>query len=850
MRQAASIRGWMALGLLGCALGFGGAPAQANPESATVQSALTWRVDGSGDYPLPHLTQGTYASPQVVPTSGQVKALTATWTFEGQVTLELSADGGLHYAQAVNGVPLTSGFMGGNRLKWRAALSPDSQLTEVRLSYADSSGVVGTFGQPELSGFRYRKAIAIKGPASGELFNNQIKLLIGESARADSAEVHCEGRIRSDFADLRFTAADGATLLPHYRERLDGTSPNRVATVWVKIPHIPREGLVIYLYYGNGSARDLSNGRAVFDFFDDFTGQRLDPELWKVKTDGQGSVTVSASQLHLSAASVLSAAFQVKDHVVEVLASTKTDQDDARLIIRSDPAASSSNDTSQVAYASMYQGAEHVLAVGNIVKANDPKPLSAGTSYGYRVRARGTRLVFERYDPAFIHRQASVEIDDANGLTAGTLGLRSDGAASYDWIRVRKEASLEPPVMATGTALEESVQLPVFTNIAVAPNGNLTLVDGAPQGVYQSAGVSTSSLTRIVALRWQGNVASTDLSANGGLSYRVGCANGSTYYAAKGEFTAGRRVQYRLAMARGDSQALPELQAMTLDYDPGEVTLVSPNGKEQWVSGTTQQIIWTAVGHERTYPMKLGYSLDGGKTYQDIASPVRNEGAYLWSLPAGMSSERALVRVSDGHDRSVLDASDHVFSIIAAGVGRAPQALSSIAQPQSASVATSESVAPGDLAKLLEELSRDPRATAHELLIKTTDASHPDPNKDALSYKAGDVVLIRPAGAEWSETEKHSFLIIQANLTPEAVAMLMSSLEIPTGEVTTDGKPVMRMMGRRKFHIDLDQFDLAPKPADQGRPAVLRHFRKQEKLSALVEERKEGGGIAPTGLAQ
>ena len=58
------------------------------------------------------------------------------------------------------------------------------------------------------------------------------------------------------------------------------------AIVWVKIPTIPASGTTtIYMYYGNPSATDASNGPATFDFFDDFNDGTVDTNKWTITGD-------------------------------------------------------------------------------------------------------------------------------------------------------------------------------------------------------------------------------------------------------------------------------------------------------------------------------------------------------------------------------------------------------------------------------------------------------------------------------------------------------------------------------------------------------------------------------------
>jgi len=99
--------------------------------------------------------------------------------------------------------------------------------------------------------------------ASGQTYdmqhiNYQMKLLVGESAGATGENVDCNSHCRSDFDDLRFTAADGTTLLDHSFESITGASPNRLATVWIEFDLIGVTPTNFYMYYGWGAVGDPS----------------------------------------------------------------------------------------------------------------------------------------------------------------------------------------------------------------------------------------------------------------------------------------------------------------------------------------------------------------------------------------------------------------------------------------------------------------------------------------------------------------------------------------------------------------------------------------------------------------
>jgi len=118
------------------------------------------------------------------------------------------------------------------------------------------------------SGWSYRKSIPIQN-TTGTLTDYQVKIIVASST-GQGGDVTCDGHCQDDFDDVRFTAADGQTLLDYWRESY-ATSAS--STFWVKIPSLPANSTTtIYMYYGNASATTTSNGDNTFEFFDDFSG--------------------------------------------------------------------------------------------------------------------------------------------------------------------------------------------------------------------------------------------------------------------------------------------------------------------------------------------------------------------------------------------------------------------------------------------------------------------------------------------------------------------------------------------------------------------------------------------------
>lgn len=110
-----------------------------------------------------------------------------------------------------------------------------------------------------------------------------------------------------------------------------------------------------------------------------------------------------------------------------------------------------------------------------------------------------------------------------------------------------------------------------------------------------------------------------------------------------------------------------------------QVTVISPNGGENWTVGSVRQIVWDAQAVQN---VKLEYSTNNGSSWNYIATvPAlmnkldnNNEvetsngsiegtlGTYNWTIP-NTPSQQCLVMVSDASNPAVYDVSDNVFTI-------------------------------------------------------------------------------------------------------------------------------------------------------------------------------------------
>ncbi len=125
-----------------------------------------------------------------------------------------------------------------------------------------SSWTVTAYAQSWMDeSWQYRREVTINNPGSNELTDFQIKIEL-DNTNFDFTHALNDG------GDLRITTNDGTTTVSFWIESWN--AEDELATIWANIPNIPLSISSLWLYYGNVSATNVSNGRNTFRFFDDF----------------------------------------------------------------------------------------------------------------------------------------------------------------------------------------------------------------------------------------------------------------------------------------------------------------------------------------------------------------------------------------------------------------------------------------------------------------------------------------------------------------------------------------------------------------------------------------------------
>jgi len=299
-----------------------------------------------------------------------------------------------------------------------------------------------------ITGWNKRKSFTVSH-ASGEVYDHQMLIKVGESSGATGEDVDCGGLCKSDFSDLRFgKLVDGnATLLSYWIESITGTTPNQVANVWVKFDYIDTVDTTFYMYYNNPNATAGSNGDNTFPFFDDFNDSSLDTNKWtnlNGSVEGAGSVVVTATGL--SSFGIIGKTGFEANHIYRARVKPKHYNNTSYL----ESCGFSDNTTQIIGQTKTYFC--HVTAANSAKHIN----LNNGSLVASAITGGASADV---YTISEIIRNSSTNViyklDDANQVTIGTyvptvilypsLTAYSNGSIiEADWILVRKYLSTEP----------------------------------------------------------------------------------------------------------------------------------------------------------------------------------------------------------------------------------------------------------------------------------------------------------------------------------------------------------------------------------------------------------------------
>ncbi len=124
-------------------------------------------------------------------------------------------------------------------------------------------------------------------------------------------------------------------------------------------------------------------------------------------------------------------------------------------------------------------------------------------------------------------------------------------------------------------------------------------------------------------------------------------------------WTIPNNVSSTSTKIRISSATDPTISDSSQPFKVTYVRVLSPNGSENWLAGTSKSITWTAGSDIAN--VLIQYSTNNGSTWDSITT-VTNNGSYSWSVPNSVSTT-GRIRITNSANTSLKDSSDNVFTV-------------------------------------------------------------------------------------------------------------------------------------------------------------------------------------------
>ncbi len=288
----------------------------------------------------------------------------------------------------------------------------------------------------------------------------------------------------------------------------------------------------------------------------------------------------------------------------------------------------------------------------NVFTITQPTPaLYLSSPFGYENWTVGS-IQNIQWTYSFI-TSVKIEYSTNGGNTFNLISANTPASdLSYDWtVPAALSSNCIIRITDNNSALTSQNQNPF--NIV-----NASIILLTPNG----GEIFNSNADTIIA--WNGNLVSNlvklEYSINNGTSWNLIANNipNANYYQWLVPNTPSSNCRVRISDAQFPAVTDQSNTAFTITPPTPTISLLSPNGSEQWSIGTNQTILWNS---NNIANVKIEFSTDSGVTW-NILNPLvqANLGSYTWLVNA-LPSTNALIKVSDAANTAVNDVSNNVF---------------------------------------------------------------------------------------------------------------------------------------------------------------------------------------------
>ncbi len=110
-----------------------------------------------------------------------------------------------------------------------------------------------------------------------------------------------------------------------------------------------------------------------------------------------------------------------------------------------------------------------------------------------------------------------------------------------------------------------------------------------------------------------------------------------------------------------DASVIDESDTVFTISQTPSITVLAPNGGENWQVGSNQDITWNSINVAK---VKIEYSINNGSSWLTVKDSLESSGTYSWTIPNTLSTQ-AKIKVSDISNGLTSDESDAAFTISA-----------------------------------------------------------------------------------------------------------------------------------------------------------------------------------------
>jgi hypothetical protein len=249
-----------------------------------------------------------------------------------------------------------------------------------------------------------------------------------------------------------------------------------------------------------------------------------------------------------------------------------------------------------------------------------------------------------------------LEYSTDNGTTWNLINNNIDGSVgTFNWQipdTISSSSALIRATNLTSTFISDISDNPFTISRLdlLSPNGGETWQAGTTKAITW---FSSSNITNL----------KVEFSSNSGTNWNqisiVNAASGTTNWTIPSGF-ASSNMKIRIS----DASNLSINDSSTNDFRISWIEVVTPNGGENLQAGKSTTIRWNYSTNIQT--VRLEYSLQSGTPWLAIAGgsglPAGDQ-QFVWTVPDGIFSSSAKIRVIDGASDEILDSSNAVFNI-------------------------------------------------------------------------------------------------------------------------------------------------------------------------------------------